>query len=150
MFFCVLSGFSPANLTEISFRNCPSNAGIFWKTPSRKTPKTQLLNKRKGILLPPEAFRGAFQKNDTCFPLFCCVCKCHFRTRTWGGSQGTPWCSRNTQTKNDTLKMTLGRARKIEKFQDLENFPPNSCALFAGSLGGRRPPPPAACALGLG
>ena len=39
VFFCVLSGFSPANLTEISFRNCPSNAGIFWKTPSRKTPK---------------------------------------------------------------------------------------------------------------
>ena len=37
--FCVLSRFSPANLTEISFRNCPSNAGIFWKTPSRKTPK---------------------------------------------------------------------------------------------------------------
>ena len=22
-----------------NFRNCPSNAGIFWKTPSRKTPK---------------------------------------------------------------------------------------------------------------
>ena len=36
--------------------------------------------------------------------------KCHFRTRTWGGSQG-PRCSRNTHTKNDTLKMTLGRAR---------------------------------------
>ena len=39
VFFCVLSGFSPANLTEISFRNCPSNGGIFWKTPLRKTPK---------------------------------------------------------------------------------------------------------------
>ena len=39
VFFCVLRWFSPANLTEISFRNCPSNAGIFWKTPSRKTPK---------------------------------------------------------------------------------------------------------------
>ena len=38
--------------------------------------------------------------------------KCHFRMRTWGGSQGTPRCSRNTQTKNDTLKMTLGRARQ--------------------------------------
>ena len=38
VFLCVLSGFSPANLTEISFRNCPSNAGIFWKTLSRKTP----------------------------------------------------------------------------------------------------------------
>ena len=37
--FCVLRWFSPANLTEISFRNCPSNAGIFWKTPSRKAPK---------------------------------------------------------------------------------------------------------------
>ena len=28
--FCVLRRFCPANLTEISFRNCPSNAGIFW------------------------------------------------------------------------------------------------------------------------
>ena len=40
--FCVFlcsEVISPANLTEISFRNCPSNAGIFWKTPSRKTPK---------------------------------------------------------------------------------------------------------------
>ena len=32
------------------------------------------LHKRRGILSPPVAFRGAFQKNDTCFPLFCCVC----------------------------------------------------------------------------
>ena len=32
------------------------------------------LHKRRGILLPRGAFRGAFQKNDTCFPLFCCVC----------------------------------------------------------------------------
>ena len=32
------------------------------------------LRQRKGSLSPPEAFRGAFQKNDTCFPLFCCVC----------------------------------------------------------------------------
>ena len=39
VFFCALRWFSPANLTEISFRNCPSKAGIFWKTPSRKTPK---------------------------------------------------------------------------------------------------------------
>ena len=39
VFLCVLRWFSPANLTEISFRYCPSNAGIFWKTPSRKTPK---------------------------------------------------------------------------------------------------------------
>ena len=45
VFFCVLSGFSPANLTEISFRNCPSNAGIFWKTPS-----TQLLNQKRSKL----------------------------------------------------------------------------------------------------
>ena len=27
------------------------------------------LHERKGILLPPGAFRGAFQENDTCFPL---------------------------------------------------------------------------------
>ena len=44
VFFCVLRWFSPANLTEISFRNCPSNAGIFWKTPSRKTPKRSCWN----------------------------------------------------------------------------------------------------------
>ena len=44
VFFCVLRRFSPANLTEISFRNCPSNAGIFLKTPLAKNPKTQLLN----------------------------------------------------------------------------------------------------------
>ena len=43
VFFCVLRWFSPANLTEISFRNCPSSAGIFWKTPLAKNPKTQLL-----------------------------------------------------------------------------------------------------------
>ena len=39
VFFYVLRWFSPANLTEISFRNRPSNAGIFWRTPSLKTPK---------------------------------------------------------------------------------------------------------------
>ena len=39
-----------------------------------RVPGTLPLHKRKGILLPPGAFRGAFQKNDTCFPLFCCVC----------------------------------------------------------------------------
>ena len=32
------------------------------------------LHKRRGILSPPGAFRWAFKKNDTCFPLFCCVC----------------------------------------------------------------------------
>ena len=42
VFFCVLRWFSPANLTDISFRNCPSNAGIFWN-PLAKNPKTQLL-----------------------------------------------------------------------------------------------------------
>ena len=32
------------------------------------------LHKRRGILLPPGASQGACQENDTCFPLFCCVC----------------------------------------------------------------------------
>ena len=56
VFFCVLRWFSPANLTEISFRNCPSNAVIFWRTPSRKTPKRscrsyQNRNRPKRLLL---------------------------------------------------------------------------------------------------
>ena len=29
--------------------------------------------KEEAFLWPPRAFRGAFQENDTCFPLFCCV-----------------------------------------------------------------------------
>ena len=56
------------------------------------------LHKRRGILLRPGAFQGAFQENDTCFPLFCCVCNLR------GGSQETPQCSQNTQTKNDTFE----------------------------------------------
>ena len=41
---------------------------------SCRVPGALPLHKRNGILLPPGAFRGAFQKNDACFPLFCCVC----------------------------------------------------------------------------
>ena len=42
------------------------------------------LHKRKGIPLPTRGFRGALQKNDTCFYLVL-LCmgslrKCHFRT----------------------------------------------------------------------
>ena len=75
------------------------------------------LHKRKGILWLPGAFRGAFQKNDTCFPLFCCVCDLWAsvilvrRNGCRGGSQGTPRCSWTSLPKNYTLKMILGRAR---------------------------------------
>ena len=56
VFFCVLRRFSPANLTEISFRNCHSNAGIFWKTPSRKpqnaaADKRAITNVQTGLVL---------------------------------------------------------------------------------------------------
>ena len=44
--------------------------GVFF----RCVPGVLPLHKRRGILLPPGAFRKAFQGNDTCFPLFCCVC----------------------------------------------------------------------------
>ena len=86
----------------------------------RCVPGVLPLHKIRGFLLPLGLFRGAFKENDTCFPLFL-LCmqpmnKCHFRTGTWGGSQGTPWCSRNTPAKNDTLKMTLGRARRFLVF----------------------------------
>ena len=61
---------------------------VFSKTVFRPFPKVSLsvchffllcswdtpLNKRRGILSPSGAFRGAFQKDHTCFPLFCCVC----------------------------------------------------------------------------
>ena len=36
----------------------------------RCVPGVLPLPKRRGILLPPGAFRGAFQENDTCFPVF--------------------------------------------------------------------------------
>ena len=61
---------------------------------------------------------GLLRKMTLVFPCLLCMRpmnKCHFRTGTGRGSQGTPRCSRHTPTKNDTLKMTLGRARKIPK-----------------------------------
>ena len=72
--FCVLRWFSPANLTEISFRNCPSNAGIFWKTPSRKPPKLRSgpgkPNQRKASswTFPGGIPEQKFNVNRACFP----------------------------------------------------------------------------------
>ena len=73
------------------------------------------LHKRRGILLRPGAFQGAFQENDTCFPLFCCVCDLGTSV-TFAWVQGEvprelPSAREIPKQKNDTLKMRLGRAR---------------------------------------
>ena len=52
---------------------------------------------------------GLFRKMTLVFPCFAVYAT--YEQVSLSGFQGTPWCSRNTQTKNDTLKMTLGRAR---------------------------------------
>ena len=49
---------------QVSLSVCHSFL-CFWVLP---------LHKRKEFCHLQGAFRGAFQKNDTCFPLFCCVC----------------------------------------------------------------------------
>ena len=59
---------------------------------------------------------GLFRKMTLVFPCFAVYATYEQVSLSHGyrgGSQGTPWCSRNTLMKNDTLKMTLGRARKM-------------------------------------
>ena len=69
--------------------------------------------------------------------------KCHFRMGTGGGS---PQCSRNTLTKNDTLKMTLGRARhSFSSFSSSLSVNFLQVPPFSVSDSYPRPPPLLAC-----
>ena len=54
MFFCVLRRFSPANLTEISFRNCPRRH--FWKNPLAKNPQNAAADQSKRHFRDSRAF----------------------------------------------------------------------------------------------
>ena len=76
------------------------------------------LYKRRGILLVPGAFWGAFQKNDTCFPLSCCVCdlwRSVFLVRMGGGARNSPALV-NYPTEKQHFENDTGRARYMGEF----------------------------------
>ena len=78
VFFCVLRWFSPANLTEISFGNC--HAGIFWKTPSRKTPKRSCWSEQNSSC-------NKISQIAWCGPISGCHAWFFGRTVRWGKPQ---------------------------------------------------------------